>query len=73
MGKPRVVLQRLAGVLVLTLGACASATQQAPVSVTSGPASPAVVTAEAAARQALTPPQSAVRTAEGIALSGTEL
>ena len=72
MVKPRVVLQRLAGVLVLTLGACASATQQAPVSV-APPAPPAVTTAEAAASQALTPPESAVRTAAQIALSGTEL
>ena len=73
MGKPRVVLQRIAGVLVLTLGACASATQQAPVSIERAPATPAVLTAEAAADQALTPPQSAVRTAAHIALSGTEL
>jgi V8-like Glu-specific endopeptidase len=76
MGEPRVVLRRFAAVMVLTLGACATSTQQAPTQApVAGPpaAAPALVAAESAARQALTPPESAVRTAAGITLTGTEL
>jgi V8-like Glu-specific endopeptidase len=72
MDEPRMLLRRLAAIMVVTMAACTTTTRQSTVAVVPGPVPAAGVAAEAA-YQALTPPESAVRTAAAIELTGTEL
>jgi hypothetical protein len=70
MPDPKTAVRRLAALLVLSLAACSTATTQAPSATPQAPPPPA---ADAVAMAALTPPESAVRTAERVTLTGTEL
>lgn len=73
MSESRIALRRLAIFSLLLLGACATARTEQPAVVAPTPAATAPTTAEAWARAALVAPEAAVRSADHVALKGTEL